>query len=96
MNEVSSHTIKEVPFRIHDVLVIEEELVRLHEQLILDYHLILCHLVLHDCAILQVVVRYCLSTEQDQRFLVNHMESDQPDLLVLDYVDYLPLASVHV
>ena len=82
MNEVSSHTVNEITLRINYVLVIEEELIRLHKHLFLNYHFILWHLVPHDCVILQIVVRNGLASEQNQCFLVYHMESNKPDLFV--------------
>ena len=96
MYVVPAHRVYAVGVPVHDVLVVEEELVRLHQLRLALRQLIRGHLVLQDVVELQIVVTDRLAPEHNHRVRIHHVQAHQPDLLLSHYMDDLPVAPLSV
>ena len=96
MYVVPAHRVYAVGLAVHDVLVVEEELVRTHQLRLARAQLVRDHAVLQDVRELQVVVRDRLPPEHYHRIRIDHVEPDEPYFFLGHYMYNLPVAPLGI
>ena len=96
MYVVPAHRVYAVCLPVHDVLVIEEELVRTHQLSLTRAELVGYDAVLQNVRELEIIVRYGLPPEHDHSVSIYHVQTDEPNLLLGHDVNDLPVAPLRV